>query len=50
MNRYTYYIMETAKRLLAIPSPSGFTHMATDFVKQELEEMGYSPDDYSGAL
>lgn len=44
MNRYTDYIMETAKRLLAIPSPSGFTHMAADFVKQELEEMGYSPE------
>ena len=38
MNRYTDYIMETAKRLLAIPSPSGFTHMAAGFVKEELEE------------
>ncbi len=44
MNRYTYYIMETAKRLLAIPSPSGFTHMAAGFVKEELEKMGYSPE------
>ena len=30
MEKYTDYIIDTAKRLLAIPSPTGFTHMAAD--------------------
>ena len=43
MKKYTDYIMETAQHLLAVPSPSGFTHMAADFVKKEFEAMGYEP-------
>ena len=43
MEKYTDYIIDTAKKLLAIPSPTGFTHMAADFVKKELEGMGYAP-------
>ena len=43
MEKYTDYIIDTVKRLLAIPSPTGFTHMAADFVKKELERMGYQP-------
>ena len=43
MEKYTDYIIDTAKKLLAIPSPTGFTHMAADFVKKELEGMGYEP-------
>ena len=36
--------MEVTQKLLAIPSPSGFTHQAAQFVKQELETMGYAPE------
>ena len=43
MKKYTDYIIDTAKELLAIPSPTGFTHMAAEFVKKELEGMGYQP-------
>ena len=32
MGKYTDYIMKTAQDLLSVPSPSGFTHMAADFV------------------
>ena len=39
---YIDYIMETTQKLLAIPSPSGFTHHAAAFVKEELESMGYT--------
>ena len=42
--QYTDYIMATAKTLLAIPSPTGFTHMAAEFVKNELCAMGYEPE------
>lgn len=41
---YVDYIMEVTQKLLAIPSPSGFTHQAAQFVKQELETMGYAPE------
>ena len=44
MEKYTDYIIDTAKKLLAIPSPTGFTHMAANFVKKELEGMGYTPE------
>lgn len=44
MENYVEYIMETAKNLLAVPSPSGFTHMAADFVKKEFEALGYEPE------
>ena len=40
---YTNYILETAKNLLAIDSPTGFTHMATEFVRNEFVNMGYNP-------
>lgn len=40
---YVDYIMEVTQKLLAVPSPSGFTHQAAQFVKQELEAMGYTP-------
>lgn len=39
----TEYIIDMVRRLLAIPSPSGYTAGAADFVKKELEAMGYSP-------
>ena len=43
MGKYTDYIMKTAQDLLSVPSPSGFTHMAADFVKREFEKLGYEP-------
>lgn len=39
--KYVDYIMETAQKLLAIPSPTGFTAQAAEFVRNELEGMGY---------
>lgn len=39
----TEYILERVKQLLAIPSPSGYTAEAAEFVKSELESMGYQP-------
>ena len=43
MGKYTDYVMKTAQDLLAVPSPSGFTHMAAEFVKKEFEKLGYEP-------
>ena len=40
---YTGYIVDTAKKILAIDSPTGFTQKAADFVLDELKAMGYSP-------
>ena len=37
MGKYTDYVMKTAQDLLAVPSPSGFTHMAAEFVKKEFD-------------
>ncbi len=41
--KYMDYILDTMKKLLAIPSPSGFTREAADFIISELEGMGYEP-------
>ena len=43
MGKYTDYVMKIAQDLLAVPSPSGFTHMAAEFVKKEFENLGYKP-------
>ena len=43
MGKYTDYIMKTAQDLLSVPSPSGFTHMAADFVKKEFESWANEP-------
>lgn len=40
---YIDYILETTKNLLAVDSPTGFTHMATEFVRNEFVKLGYSP-------
>lgn len=40
---YTDYIIETTKKLLAVPSPSGFTHRAARFLCEELTVLGYQP-------
>ena len=41
--KYMDYILETMKQLLAIPSPSGFTREAANFIMKELQNMGYEP-------
>lgn len=40
---YTDYAVKQAMNLLAIPSPTGFTRQATDYLLRELEGMGYQP-------
>lgn len=40
---YTDYILAVTKKILAHPSPTGFTKQAAEFVKEELESMGYEP-------
>lgn len=41
--KYMDYILDTMEKLLAIPSPSGYTREAADFVINELQNMGYQP-------
>ncbi|MFH0993654.1 MAG: aminopeptidase, partial [bacterium] len=36
-----HYIIDFAKKLLAIPSPSGYTAQAIDFVDREVQGLGY---------
>lgn len=38
------YIGEQLKALTSIPSPTGFTRAATDYVMKTLEEMGFAPE------
>lgn len=40
---YTDYIMDMTQKLIAIPSPSGFTHRAAEFLCEELTKLGYEP-------
>lgn len=39
-----HYITQTIPRLMAIPSPTGYTRKAAEFVVNELLQMGYTPD------
>ena len=39
---YVDYIMETTEKLLAIPSPSGFTAEAAKFVSDEFSKITFS--------
>lgn len=43
MNQYTEYIVDQAKKLLSIDSPSGFTKEVTDYLMEEYTRLGYSP-------
>lgn len=43
MNKELEYIGETLKELTAVPSPSGYTDKAADYVIAVLSEMGYQP-------
>lgn len=42
-NQYLDYTVEQTAKLCAIPSPTGFAHLAVDHVEQELKAMGYAP-------
>lgn len=45
------YLTAYLKTLANTPSPSGFTHMAADFLMQTLTEMGFSPyQSFKGAV
>lgn len=39
-----HYILDELVKLTSIPSPSGYTHKVTDFVMEELRDMGYQPE------
>lgn len=43
MKAYTDYMIEEAKNILAIDSPTGFTGNVTDYVMEKYEELGYCP-------
>jgi putative aminopeptidase FrvX len=40
---YTDNIVNTLRRLVSIPSPTGFSDKAAEFIKSELVDLGYSP-------
>ncbi len=41
MKDYSNFILNFAKEILAIPSPSGFTQEVIDYIKLKSEELGY---------
>lgn len=41
--KYTSYSLQQLENLLAIPSPSGFTAEAAEYLMKELEALGYAP-------
>lgn len=43
MNQYTDYIIEQAKNLLSIDSPSGYTKEVVGYLLNEYKNLGYSP-------
>lgn len=43
MTRYIDYIIEEAKKILAIDSPTGYTKEAAEYVCNELARLGYAP-------
>jgi putative aminopeptidase FrvX len=42
MKKYSNFILNFAKDILSIPSPSGYTQNVIDFIKMKSEEMGYT--------
>lgn len=42
MTKYIDYVLEFAKELLSIPSPSGYTLEAIEFVNKEAKALGYN--------
>ncbi len=43
MEQYLEYIKEQLQKLTAIPSPTGFTHKASEYLMEELKRLGYAP-------
>ena len=43
MELYTNYAVEQTCALLAIDSPSGYTHRAADYAMEELKRLGFAP-------
>jgi putative aminopeptidase FrvX len=43
MKQYVDYAVSQIEALCRIPSPSGFTHLAVEYVMQELQKLGYTP-------
>lgn len=43
MTKYTDYILEQAKKLLSIDSPSGYTKEVAKYLADELTRLGYEP-------
>ena len=44
MNHYVDYILEQAKNLLAIDSPSGYTAEVTAYLLEEYKRLGYKAE------
>lgn len=44
MKEYTDYAVEQIVALCAIPSPSGFTHKATDYLMKIFTDLGFKPE------
>ena len=42
-DKYLDYVIDTAKQLLSIDSPSGFSKAAIDFVMEEYKKLGFEP-------
>lgn len=43
MNPYMNYVLEKARQIISIDSPTGFTAAMISFLKKEYEELGYHP-------
>lgn len=43
MKQYVDYAVSQVEALCRIPSPSGFTHLAVNYVMQELQQLGFVP-------
>ena len=44
MKKNLEFIGEQLKKLTAIPSPSGYTEKAAEYLLETLKEMGYEPE------
>ena len=43
MDRYLSYVLEQAKNILAIDSPTGYTYKVKDYLMKEYRALGYDP-------
>ena len=42
--KYTDFQIDTLEKLVAIPSPTGYTNRAAKWICEQLESMGYAPE------